>query len=687
MKINFFMKIFVITLVVIISSVNRTYCYEKDNFDFYMSNLNCENSEKPIDIPTYVENDNSVVHPSVLYFENPWNGYKYWMAFTPYTNTDPKYENPSIAASNDGINWSIPYGVSNPIAKQPENGFNSDVHIFMDKNNEKMYCIWREVTADNKILIMSSVDGISWSQEKTIIECEKNDCASPCVIYDNGKYIMFGVDLFQSRTDGIQMYESDDPEGEWTYVKDIKIPGISSDKQLWHFELRKYYDEYFMVYTVAPLGYYGGCGQLYLAKSKDLVNWEITDKPIIQPGTWDNAFYKSSFIIREKDGQTFLDLWYGTTDYEDEQNSRWDVGFTSTQLSVDNRENDNTILAYDNFNRSNNESSLGITDTGQEWNNLLGQLGIKDKHLYNPSKNDYTNAIAVIDVLLNDYDVSIKFDNLSEEQWIVVRVKDAYNFIRAGYAYDSLVIQNVTNGIAEDIYYEDYLLNNGDTVGLLCSGNNIKLKVNGEIKASIYNDYNKEYTLVGIQTPQIDTRVDDFIVKGNSLVWDSFNRPDNEYTLGITNNGLTWNNILGTLGIKDKQLYNSSEEDYTNAISVIDVSTNNYGVSAKFSSLSEEQWIIVRAKDAYNFIRVGYAYNSLVIQKVVDGIAEDIYSENYLLKNNDRIKILCIDNVLKLLVNNKEVMETTESYNEECTMVGLQTSQITSKIDDFLVEG
>src|SRR5699024_7190098 len=57
------------------------------------------NADTPIYIPTY-DNELQAIHPKVLYFPNSWNGYKYWMAFTPYTNSDIKTENPSIVASN-----------------------------------------------------------------------------------------------------------------------------------------------------------------------------------------------------------------------------------------------------------------------------------------------------------------------------------------------------------------------------------------------------------------------------------------------------------------------------------------------------------------------------------------------------------------------------------------------------------
>ena len=38
--------------------------------------------------------DDQAFHPKVLNFEKPWNGYRYWMAYTPYPGADQRKENP-----------------------------------------------------------------------------------------------------------------------------------------------------------------------------------------------------------------------------------------------------------------------------------------------------------------------------------------------------------------------------------------------------------------------------------------------------------------------------------------------------------------------------------------------------------------------------------------------------------------
>lgn len=37
-----------------------------------------------LNIETYLAGKNQPTHPSVVTFKNAWNGYKYWMAYSPF---------------------------------------------------------------------------------------------------------------------------------------------------------------------------------------------------------------------------------------------------------------------------------------------------------------------------------------------------------------------------------------------------------------------------------------------------------------------------------------------------------------------------------------------------------------------------------------------------------------------------
>lgn len=58
-------------------------------------------------------------HPDVVDFAKTskdggkWGGYRYWMVLTPNQDGYSQYENPCLAASNDGVNWVVPNGIEN----------------------------------------------------------------------------------------------------------------------------------------------------------------------------------------------------------------------------------------------------------------------------------------------------------------------------------------------------------------------------------------------------------------------------------------------------------------------------------------------------------------------------------------------------------------------------------------------
>ena len=684
-----------------------------NSFDFDINSIKCENATELLDIPSYVENNNSVVHPSVISFDSPWNGYKYWMGITPYPESNNKFENPSIVVSNDGINWEELEGVTNPIAPAPAQGYNSDINIFMDPTNTTMYCMWRELRwldgAERCTLkIMSSTDGVNWSEPTEALRTLDKDNASPCVIYDEGKYKLFSVNVLDgSRTTSIQMYESDNPLGGWVYVKDIEIPNIAEDKQLWHFEIKKIEDTYVILYQVATWGYYGGDGRLYLGKSKDLSNWEITKKPIIYP-EWEGDFYKSSFSLGEYNGEPCFDLWYGTR-YINSAGvpAEWGVAFTKVMFDKTIEDDseieiNKKIIINDNFDRQDSENDIGQTPEGFKWENIKGDLGILGEMVYNSNGK---NAISVVDISDKNVDISVKYSTVASDQWIVFRVQDGYNFLRAGYIAGKLIIQKVEDGIATNIFTKSEFLSNGDELKVSINDSNIKVYLNNSLVGEVIEEAYMNYTKVGIQTCSLTARFDDFIVSkdieedkgevpepeqpGNPelgiekiMVSDDFNRIDSEFEIGKTTQGFIWNNIGYELGILNGEVYNNNGK---NGIAVLDVKESDINISVNYSVASSDQWIVFRVKDIYNFLRVGKVGGNIYIQRVQNGLATTILSESKLLNNNDELKVSTSGENIKIYVNGVLIGQVNETAYIEETKVGLQTCSLDARFDNFKV--
>lgn len=175
------------------------------------------------------------IHPKVLYFDSGWNGFKYWMAYTPYPFGATDAENPCIAVSNDGESWSTPTGLTNPLATAPSGGYNSDTHfVFRNDLNrlELWYRPYHIADNENQICRRVSTDGLTWGAVEILIDYTSQSILSPSVIFEDNKYKMWycdaGVVKYQESTDGL------------TWSSPTIIPmAYSSTFRAWHMDVIK----------------------------------------------------------------------------------------------------------------------------------------------------------------------------------------------------------------------------------------------------------------------------------------------------------------------------------------------------------------------------------------------------------------------------------------------------------------
>ncbi len=106
-------------------------------FEFFENNflMPLDNNATYLNTPTY-DGSNQTVHPDIYYNASGWNGYKYWMAITPYP--DAAHENPSILVSNDGFSWAVPPGLTNPIDLPYPGAENSDPDIIYNETSNRL---------------------------------------------------------------------------------------------------------------------------------------------------------------------------------------------------------------------------------------------------------------------------------------------------------------------------------------------------------------------------------------------------------------------------------------------------------------------------------------------------------------------------------------------------------------------
>ena len=260
-------------------------------------------------IPTYDGNP-QVTHPDVIYW--PKSGYKWWMAFTPFP--DAPRENPSILASNDGITWEAPTGLTNPVVTRAwaqtelddPGAFNSDTDLHIGGN--KLVLVWR--LKGGRWYRIDSTDGITWTDPVRLqvegVDFEpatSTSSLSPAVTTEaDGTYALWAVDystnqiIRHTSTDGL----------DWSARQNCTLTPNPSSK--WHVDVVRDGDTHHMLL------------QLTVSLSATVTYWKSTDGGLNWTGNTDPVFDSSAVDLGVADGvygayrSTFLVRPDGTLD-------------------------------------------------------------------------------------------------------------------------------------------------------------------------------------------------------------------------------------------------------------------------------------------------------------------------------------------------------------------------------------
>lgn len=189
----------------------------------------------PLGMINYLGNIQNI-HPKVIYFSEPWCGYRWWMAYTPYPKGDIRAENPCICVSEDGLSWEAPAGLSNPLVPSPSTGYNSDTHLVYNPVNDTMECWWRDVntsTCNDRFLRVVSSDGVTWTDPEIVHNPQTGLFhLSPAISVVDGAYYMLYCDaqhVIMRRSLAVA------PDIEWTSPTSLPIEWGSL--RPWHLDM------------------------------------------------------------------------------------------------------------------------------------------------------------------------------------------------------------------------------------------------------------------------------------------------------------------------------------------------------------------------------------------------------------------------------------------------------------------
>jgi hypothetical protein len=290
------------------------------------------NAPTPLITPTY-DGSGQTTHPSIAYLPNGWHGFEYWLAITPYPNGNDRLENPSILASHDGLSWSVPPGLTNPLVPAPPCDHNSDADIIYNDDVDELWVYYLDSRRARRcaghenqpyfdhsyLKLMRSADGVHWSGPQVIIDFPSGTSnispLSPSVVKRGSTFYLW---LVNTSDNDVWLAQSSDGI---TFGPPVRATVADP---IWHVDIDfiPARNEYWMV-----LSYPSTAGSLRFARSVDGLNWTTFTNPLLSPTTgWDSNLYRSTFLY---DAATnAFRLWYSA-----HKNSVWRTAYTTADYN------------------------------------------------------------------------------------------------------------------------------------------------------------------------------------------------------------------------------------------------------------------------------------------------------------------------------------------------------------------
>jgi hypothetical protein len=270
------------------------------------------NATTAITVTTY-DGSGATIHPSVVDMgEAGWNGYRYWLADTPYAGGNNQLENPSIWAGNDRETFVVPPGVTNPLVPAPGAlvGFHSDVELVYDPDAGRMVLFYRLAVGspsitDIYIRALTSTNGTTWTdQGEVAVVPTTGGRLSPAVVRTGvNEWRMW---IWGGASGSVTQRTAPSPLGPWAAPVDTTLDGGSLDG--WHGDVIQFGGRFFMAYSNNDLT------EMHVATSTDGLAWVTPEDPVlitrtvIADGLWDRSIYRPTLSYGPEVG--VMSVWY-----------------------------------------------------------------------------------------------------------------------------------------------------------------------------------------------------------------------------------------------------------------------------------------------------------------------------------------------------------------------------------------
>lgn len=253
-----------------------------------------------LNIETYIDGGNQPTHPSVIDMKQAWHGFRYWMAYSPYPNSDGAEENPCVCASNDMIHWTTPDGLYNPIAFNEETACDElkDPHIVYNNDLDRIE-VWylgridSTIESGGTLLLFRkvSIDGIHWSEYEVMREM--SGYTSPSIVYSDGKYKLWAIRPSTDENEGELEYSESADGKKWVPDERCAFSGDTKIPKVWHGAVC-YDGTYRFVFIESS----GKSDAVLYTESVDGLSWQKPRKIVQKENFWE-GFYRPCILYSD----------------------------------------------------------------------------------------------------------------------------------------------------------------------------------------------------------------------------------------------------------------------------------------------------------------------------------------------------------------------------------------------------
>ncbi|HEV7388330.1 MAG TPA: hypothetical protein VGN73_06955 [Gemmatimonadaceae bacterium] len=253
------------------------------------------------------------VHPDAAITPLAWGASETQLFATPYPNGDATKENPSLYSRSSSLDWRVPPGVMNPIAR-PDGGYLSDPDEVFNPEANELWLYYRAVNTENQIFLVRGSQPIRWSAPTLVAHGGNHTIVSPTVVRrGQGDWLMWSVNSgsdgcrsssttveLRHSTDGINWSDptTTDLAEQQVFAWHIDVEWIPSKNEFW------------ALYNVKIPG---SCttAALHFAKSVDGVHWDVQPGPVLMRGAipaFADIVYRASLLYDAT--SDVVTLWY-----------------------------------------------------------------------------------------------------------------------------------------------------------------------------------------------------------------------------------------------------------------------------------------------------------------------------------------------------------------------------------------